>query len=226
MGVDANEFGPEWRSHDLRVNLLRRAGGTETSTLLLYAGRISPEKNIDLLLDTLRLLVADGDGDYRLVLAGDGPSAERVRRAAGAAPLAGRVLLCGNLDRLTLASYYASADIFVHPNAREPFGIGPLEAMASGVPVVMPDAGGVLEYGSSENAWLAEPTSAAFAGAIRAARSGDRRRVRLARDTADRFRWREATRRYFGLYDDIYRSWISATQPAQLPRLDAHVIRE
>jgi alpha-1,6-mannosyltransferase len=226
MGVHADAFGPEWRSPDLRARLLRRAGGTERSTLLLYAGRISPEKNIELLVGMLRLLTTDCDTDYRLVLAGDGPSAARVRRLARATSLDERVLLCGNLDRETLASFYASADVFVHPNAREPFGIGPLEAMASNVPVVVPAAGGVLEYASPHNAWLAEPTAAAFADAVRAARLGDADRVAAARETAHRFRWREVTRRYFDLYDEIHRAWEASSQPAQLPRLDAHVIRE
>ena len=64
----------------------------------------------------------------------------------------------GNVrDRAELAKYYASADVFVHPNPREPFGIGPLEAMASRVPVVSPSAGGVLSYANPTNAWLAEP---------------------------------------------------------------------
>jgi alpha-1,6-mannosyltransferase len=226
MGVHADDFGPERRSLALRDRLLRGVGGTESSTLLFYAGRISPEKNIELLLDMLGLLSADGDADYRLVLAGDGPSSARVRSLSRDAPLAGRVWMCGNLDRTRLASCYASCDVFVHPNAREPFGIGPLEAMASGVPVVMPRAGGVLEYGSSANAWLAEPTASAFAGAVRAARLGDRARLTAARETAHRFRWREVTRRYFDLYDDIYAQSALATQPARLPRLDAHVIGE
>jgi alpha-1,6-mannosyltransferase len=226
MGVQADEFGPEQRSAGLRDSLLHRAGGSEHSTLLLYAGRISPEKNIELLIDTLRLLTADGEGDYRLVLAGDGPSCERVRHLARELSLSERIVLCGNLDRQTLASFYASADVFVHPNAREPFGIGPLEAMASGVPVVMPAAGGVLEYGSTGNAWLAEPTAPAFADAVRAAHRGDPERLLAARETARRYRWREVTRRYFELYDDLYESWAATSRPTRLPRLDAHVIRE
>lgn len=226
MGVHVGEFGPEWRTAELRASLLRQAGGTERSRLLFYAGRISPEKNIELLLDMLRQLIAYRDVDYRLVIAGDGPSTARVRRLAGNAPLRGRVLLCGNLDRTTLASYYASADVFVHPNAREPFGIGPLEAMASGVPVVVPDAGGILEYASSANAWLAEPTAASFAEAVRATGIADASRLKAARETADRFRWREVTRRYFEMYDDLHASWKTTSQPARLPRLDVHVIRE
>jgi glycosyltransferase involved in cell wall biosynthesis len=134
----------------------------------------------------------------RLVVAGEGPDADRLRGH-------GRIWLCGNLDRETLADYCASSDVFVHPNPREPSGIGPLEAMASGVPVVVPNAGGVLEYASPSNAWLAEPRGAAFAEAIRAAAGRDPDRVSAARETVERFRWRVATCRYFETYDDLHR---------------------
>jgi hypothetical protein len=90
----------------------------------------------------------------------------------------------------------------------------------------MPAAGGVLEYGALANAWLAEPTGPAFADAVRSARLGNPARLAAARETAHRFRWREVTRRYFDLYDDIYARSALLTQPARLPRLDAHVIRE
>lgn len=105
----------------------------------------------------------------------------------------------------TLAHAFTRCDVFVHSNPREPFGIGPLEAMASGVPVVVPNAGGVLEYASPANAWLAEPTGAAFADAIRAACRRDPARLAAARETVGRFRWRDATLRYFDAYDDLSR---------------------
>ena len=205
MGVDADGFGPSRRNPALRAHLLRRARGTAESTLVFYAGRLSPEKNITLLVDAMRELAVDPAHDFRLATAGDGPLADQLRGQATGI-LEGRIVLCGNLTRETLADYCASCDVFVHPNPREPFGIGPLEAMASGVPVVVPDSGGVLEYASSENAWLAAPTATAFADAIRAARGGDDARIARAAATADRFRWREATRRYFDAYDDIHRS--------------------
>jgi phosphatidylinositol alpha 1,6-mannosyltransferase len=75
----------------------------------------------------------------------------------------------GHLDKELLADYYASADVFVHPNPREPFGIAPLEAMASGVPVVAPNAGGILSYATDENIWLVEPDGESFAAATREA---------------------------------------------------------
>lgn len=101
--------------------------------------------------------------------------------------------------------------MFVHPNPREPFGIGPLEAMASGVPVVVPNSGGVLEYATHDNAWLVAPDAASFAEAIRAAANGDPRRITAATETVVRFYWREATGRYFAAYDDIHRRFTRAT---------------
>jgi alpha-1,6-mannosyltransferase len=201
MGVDARRFAPHRRSAVTRSRLLRMVGGTDQSVLLLYAGRVSPEKNVVLLVDLMRELAADRD-DYRLIVAGAGPSADALGALAAAVP-GNRVFAAGAIDRDTLADWCASADVFVHPNPHEPFGIGPLEAMASGVPLVAPAAGGVLEYATADNAWLAEPTGQAFADAVRAARAGDAHRIASALDTVGRFTWPDATRRFFAAYDDI-----------------------
>ena len=183
-GVDVEAFGPALRSDELRSRLLTCAGGSSGSTLLFYAGRLSPEKNVGLLVDTLRVLLADRNVDYRLVLAGDGPRADWLR-AQGVGELEGRIAFCGNLDRATLAACYASCDVFIHPNPREPFGIGPLEAMASGVPVVVPNAGGVLEYATNANAWLAAARGPSrmhqlCGGSVEATRVASQKRWRLA----------------------------------------------
>jgi alpha-1,6-mannosyltransferase len=203
MGVDTHAFGPERRSTTVRGGLRARLGLGENGIVLFYAGRVSPEKNLDLLIDTLRELPrVDAARPYGLVIAGDGPRAAELR-ALGDGPLRGRLALCGNLERDALAAAYASADVFVHPNPREPFGIGPLEAMASGTPVVLPDAGGVLEYANADNAWLAPPTARAFAAAIVTAASGDAARIAAARATANAFAWERTTARYFALQDEL-----------------------
>ena len=204
MGVDVGAFDPARRSVEMRERLLRLVGGGDRSALLLYAGRLSPEKNLELLVETLRTLVAENGRDYRLVVAGDGPRAQWLREQARG-PLQGRIFLSGNLDRATLATCYASCDVFLHPNPREPFGIGPLEAMASGVPVVAPAAGGVLEYANAGNAWLAPPHADDFATAVRhAVTVGDSQKIRAALATARAFGWEAATRRYFDLYDELH----------------------
>jgi alpha-1,6-mannosyltransferase len=198
-GVVAEDFSPGLRSPDLRASLLRSMGGTPASTLLLYAGRLSPEKNLPLLTDTMMHLNERG-GDFRLVIAGDGPDSARLRSLM-TGPLAGRILLCGSQPRKALAALYASADVFVHPNPKEPFGIAPLEAMASGVPVVVPAAGGVLTYAHTGNAWLAEPDPTAFAAAIRSAARGNIRRTGAALATVRQFSLAHAARRHFDAYD-------------------------
>jgi alpha-1,6-mannosyltransferase len=202
MGVDTAGFGAHRRSLDERARLLRELGLGPEGVLLFYAGRLSPEKNLGLLVEALRVLAdVDPSSDYGLVVAGDGPLAPWLR-AHDTGRTGGRLVLCGNLSRERLATVYASCDVFVHPNPREPFGIGPLEAMASGVPVVLPAAGGVLSYASAQNAWLAAPTAAAFAHAIRGAVVGDPSRIAAAAATAQSFAWPRVTARYFALHDE------------------------
>ena len=133
-----------------------RADIPQDSIVLLYAGRISPEKNIGLLVEMMRILSKDSQHDYRLLVAGAGPQSEWLREQ-GDKQAPGKIRLLGHLDKETLANYYANADVFVHPNPKEPFGIAPLEAMASGVATVAPNAGGILSYATSTNAWLVEP---------------------------------------------------------------------
>lgn len=210
MGVDADRFGPSHRDPLLRHSLLERAGGGPDSVLLFYAGRVSPEKNVGLLVDALACLTRPMPigqtpaRDYRLVIAGDGPLSESLAEdAARRAP--GRLLRLGPVEgRELLARYYASADVFVHPNPREPFGIAPLEAMASGLPVVLPSAGGVLSYATRENAWLAAPDGESFALQIRCAvEQPCHARIATARDTALAHRWDAVADRFFALYDRL-----------------------
>ena len=204
MGVTVDDLGPWRRSSELREELHRLTGSNGEATLLLYAGRLSPEKNLSLLIDMMERL---GDSGTRLIVAGDGPSLAALREdAERRAP--GRVLFYGHVGaRETLARLYASCDVFVHPNPREPFGIGPLEAMASGVPLVAPSAGGLLSYANETNAWLAEATGEAFARAVHAAcQPGPVRDARLARarETAAGYTWPSVTRTIFELYDQLH----------------------
>jgi glycosyltransferase involved in cell wall biosynthesis len=183
-----------------------RAGIPQDTTVLLYAGRISPEKNIGLLVDTMKILAADPDHDFRLLVAGACPQSDWLS-SQGVKFAPGRIRLLGHLDKETLASYYANADVFVHPNPKEPFGIAPLEAMASGVATVAPNAGGILSYATNDNAWLVEPKGENFAAAIREV-VGDaqlrERKIANALATA-RANTREAsTDRLFATYDEIY----------------------
>jgi len=223
MGVDFGAFGPVHRDRQFRRRLLAQAGGTADSVMLLYAGRMSPEKNLGLLIDMLEQLQRPTDQggpsrDYRLVLAGDGPETETLLREASHR-VRHRVLWVGTIrDRAELAKYYASTDVFVHPNPREPFGIGPLEAMASRVPVVVPSAGGVLSYANPTNAWLAEPVGSSFAHAVRSAvLRPSEARLAAAGETARQLDWSRVASRFFKLYDDLHRRRLAASSAESVP---------
>lgn len=205
-GVDAAQFTPDRKDPAVREEMIQKTGIPKDSVVLLYAGRISPEKNIGLLVEMMAILADDHTRDYRLLVAGAGPQSEwlqdqAIKRAKG------KIVMLGHVDKETLAGFYANADVFVHPNPKEPFGIAPLEAMASGVATVAPNSGGILSYATDQNAWLVEPTGEAFAGAVKNIVEHPveaEARVANAVETA-RSNTREAsTDRLFAAYDKIY----------------------
>jgi alpha-1,6-mannosyltransferase len=210
MGVDFAAFSGSADTRALRRELLQRSGGSEKTALLLYAGRLHKEKNLFLLPPVLAKLAAHPDLDYRLVVAGEGGLAAELRTALEhSAP--GRSLFLGHCRREHLAALYHAADIFVHPNPREPFGIAPLEAMAAGLPLVAPASGGVLTYANRENAWLAGNTSASFADAICAVHADGALatcKIENARRTAEEFSWPRVTANYFHLYDHVHERFL------------------
>ena len=205
-GVDSVLFSPDRKSDDVKREMRERAGIPQDATLLLYAGRISPEKNIGLLVDLMKILADDPEHDFRLLVAGAGPQSIWLS-TQGDKYAPGKIKLLGHLEKERLANYYANADVFVHPNPKEPFGIAPLEAMASGVATVAPNAGGILSYATDENAWLIEPDGAKFAAAVREIIKDPGLRARkIAKALATaRANTREAsTDRLFATYDEIY----------------------
>lgn len=205
-GVDTEQFSPERRSDTVRHKMRDRAGIPENAKILLYAGRISPEKNIGLLVDMMKILAKDAENDYRLLVAGAGPQADWLR-AQGATHAPGKIVLLGHLGKDVLAGYYANADVFVHPNPREPFGIAPLEAMASGVPTLAPNSGGILSYASNVNAWLVDPTGEKFAHAVREIVSDEKLRnskIESALETARRNTREASTDNLLATYDKMY----------------------
>jgi glycogen(starch) synthase len=131
-GIDLDEF--DFISSDV----VRHQG------IILYVGRIVPEKGLDFLVDALSTM---DKGSYRLLVAGDDstPYGANVRRRVEARGLSRRVLLCGKQERKSLIKMYRSSSVFVLPSSYEPFGIVLLEAMAAGLPVVATRVGGVPE---------------------------------------------------------------------------------
>jgi phosphatidylinositol alpha 1,6-mannosyltransferase len=127
-GVDDIRFHPGRRSTGIR-----RALAPNGEVLAGFVGRLAVEKEIDLLAGVARL------PGVRLVVVGDGPAAPALRRALPDA------VFLGARHGAQLGRIYASLDVFTHTGPYETFGQAVQEAMASGLPVVAPAAGGPLD---------------------------------------------------------------------------------
>ncbi|MGW6569246.1 glycosyltransferase family 4 protein [Streptomyces sp. NPDC054975] len=127
-GVDTLRFRP-----DLRDGTLRRELAPNGELLVGYIGRLAPEKRVELLSGVCAL------PGIRVVIVGDGPSEPALRLALPGARFLGR--RTGD----DLARIFASLDVFAHTGPYETFCQTVQEAMASGVPVVAPAAGGPLD---------------------------------------------------------------------------------
>jgi glycosyltransferase involved in cell wall biosynthesis len=138
-GVDTETFSPSHRSASLR----QAWGADEDTRVLLYVGRLAPEKNIKLVIQTYQNLKRQHK-DIKLVLVGDGPMRDGLEKAHP------DVIFAGFQTGASLASHYASADIFAFASQTETFGNVTLEAMASGLAVVAFDhaaAGELIQSG-------------------------------------------------------------------------------
>lgn len=195
-GIDTTSFSPSYRSETLRRDL-----GGPPAPVLLFVGRLVREKNLGILADACDLLREWGEA-FRLVLVGDGPMrAELQRRLPGAH-------FAGFQQGVALATWYASADVFVFPSVTETFGNVVLEAFASRVPAVVASRGGVSDLVRSDyNGLVAEPDSAfAFACRVRDLLRDPARRSRLGTGallTAASYRWPEVNRRLLAGYDEL-----------------------
>lgn len=127
-GVNTALFHPGRRDE-----AIRRALVPDGETLVGYVGRLATEKRVDLLARTARL------PRVRVIIVGDGPARAALQKA-----LPGAVFV-GERHGDQLARLYASLDVFVHTGPLETFCQAIQEAMASGVPVVAPAAGGPLD---------------------------------------------------------------------------------
>jgi alpha-1,6-mannosyltransferase len=141
MGVDPGVFSPAHRDPALRARLLERCELPETATLLLGIGRFSPEKRWPLII--AGAVAAGYSRPLGLVLVGDGHGRTAVVRAVGDNPHI--QLLSPIRDRHEMARLMASADLLVHGANAETFGMVQAEALASGLPLVVPDEGGAAD---------------------------------------------------------------------------------
>jgi alpha-1,6-mannosyltransferase len=182
LGVDLALFRPDRYDATERARL-----APPGETVVMVASRLSREKRVDLAVDAVARLRAEGR-PARLVVAGAGPLLRPLRARAAALGVPARFLSFVP-DRVRLATLLACADVVVAPGPVETFGLSALEALASGTPVVCSATSALPEVVGTAGA-VAAPRADALAAAVHgvlerpeAARRAD------ARARAERFSW-------------------------------------
>jgi len=159
MGIDQNCFSPALRDPELRARLLARCALPPEATLLLGVGRHAPEKRWPMVV---RAVAAAGiTHPVGLILAGDGRDRARVLRQIDGNPHI--QLLSPIADRLELARLMASCDALIHGCEAETFSMVAAEAVASGLPIIVPDRGGAADHALPDKGLLYAATDAASA---------------------------------------------------------------
>ncbi len=172
-GLDTDLFTPVRRD----LTFWSGSGTNGSDVRLLYVGRISREKDLDVLATAYKK-IRDSGQPVKLYLVGDGPYSEAL---AAALPDA---IFLGYLTGEKLANAYASADVFVFPSTTDTFGNVVLEAQASGLPVIVSDLGGPKELVEDGRTGFVTKAHDAddFARAIERMSSDSNLRARMGRE--------------------------------------------
>lgn len=152
-GIDPLEFHPEGD---------RRSFPFDPDPVVLFAGRLHPEKGVFVLLEAFGL-VHEKQPSVKLVLAGDGPAKQSLAAVAGRRGLTEAIVLAGIVPNREMPSYLRRAEVLVAPSIvtpkwEEQVGMSILQAMGCAVPVVSTRSGAIPEY-LPESAGLLTPES-------------------------------------------------------------------
>jgi 1,2-diacylglycerol 3-alpha-glucosyltransferase len=128
------------------IQPIDRAGfGFSTDHVIcIYVGRLSPEKNLNLLLRAFYGVAMTYD-HVRLLLVGDGPERENLESQVKLMNIGAKVHFTGMVEYKDIPAYLATSDIFVTPSSAETFGLSTVEAMAAGLPALGIDAPGTTD---------------------------------------------------------------------------------
>ena len=178
------------------------------SPYILSLARLDPKKGINRLIGAFHEATGRGGcRDWRLVIAGDGEPGyvQALQALAQAGPAAPRIAFEGWVTGDARRALIQQASVFALPSSQENFGIGVVEAMAAGVPVIVsPGVNLALEIEAAEAGWVARAeTLAESLAAVCASPAEIRARGAAARQWAEQYRWPRVTRALLDLYADV-----------------------
>ena len=200
LGVNIDNFKPD--ADDAPEILPARI--EPPRKLLLYVGRLAPEKNTATLFDAFRILAQRRPGEFHLFVIGDGPQRQQLERLKAETESVSWVQYC--TDPAELARYYRSADLFVHPGTQETFGLVALESQACGTPVVGIRGSrldGIILH--DQEGWAVENNPDALTAAIEQFSGRDVKALGnlAATNAAENYAWPAVFERLFCIYREV-----------------------
>jgi glycosyltransferase involved in cell wall biosynthesis len=195
-GVDLSQFTP--------VDHAARAAGAPVR--ILCAARLIERKGQHHLLAAAQVLKARGIDHFTLVFAGTGDFEPALRQQAEQSGLAAHVEFLGFVPRTAMPDVYAQADIFCLPSFNEGMSMALLEAMASGLPVVVTETGGVDELIDGNGLVVPWANPVRLADGLAGLVLSRAQRAELGargRTIAAGFTWPAIARQYLALFDRI-----------------------
>lgn len=202
--VDTEKFNPRHRDPNYWVG--RRIRETHH---LLYCGRVSAEKNLNILADSFRQL-CQSRRDVALVIAGDGPQLPALQKQLSGLP----AYFLGRLDDAALAPLYANSDLLLFPSKTDTLGQVVMEAQASGLPVLVGNEGGPSEIMDHGLTGLVLPpnTASAWTAAITDLLKDEPRRLRMSRTAPHRVARYSPGRTFDAYWDEHVKAAQSAAE--------------
>ncbi len=154
-----------------RKTIRERLGLSPETPLLLYLGRLGPEKRIDLILESVALLrqsdLPESAKSFRVVFVGDGQCRTDLEVQARELGIESRITFAGIVPHAEVGDWYAASDVFVLPSNCETQGMVLIEAMAMGLPCITINHGGACEMvANGETGFLVNHTCHSLAKAI------------------------------------------------------------
>ena len=205
LGVDTGVFYPDV---ERGAAARKRLGWPDDRQVLLYVGRLNPDKNVRRLMEAFAKLHQDEPGRFHLAVVGDGMLRGTLQRLQEETEAINWIRYCSSAEEL--ADIYRAADLFVHPGVKETFGLVTLESQACGTPVV-----GIrgrfmdqIIFSGLHN-WSVENDGAALASAIRNVAAGDLAAsgLRAAASVGSRYDWKAVFGRLFTIYREVIASY-------------------
>lgn len=182
-GINTNKFHPHYKNERMRKRMTK---GNAEDFVLIYVGRLGPEKRV---MD-LKGIMESLPKYTRLCIIGAGPQEDELKEAFRST----NTIFMGQMHGEELSQAFASADVLILPSDTETLGFVVLESMASGVPVLGANAGGIPHLiDDGVTSFLVTPGNIAdYVRRINQLRQDDEFRIhmgKLARTEAEKWSW-------------------------------------